>query len=87
MVCMEIEPGEAGWKAQMSPLRYVGTPSKCYYILKCFKNASPSKTVFFFFKINLMTNPLKAFQGFQVLYILKVHMRLLRIDIATERVM
>ena len=34
-----------------------------------------------------MTNPLKAFQGFQVLYILKVHMRLLRIDIATERVM
>ena len=26
MVCLGLEPGVAGWKAQMNPLSYGGTP-------------------------------------------------------------
>ena len=26
MVCLGFEPGAAGWKAQMNPLSYGGTP-------------------------------------------------------------
>ena len=26
MVCLGLEPGAAGWKAQMNPLSYGGTP-------------------------------------------------------------
>ena len=30
MVCLGLEPGAAGWKAQTNPLSYGGTPSfKC----------------------------------------------------------
>ena len=28
MACLGVEPGVAGWKAQMNPLSYGGTPSK-----------------------------------------------------------
>ena len=27
MVCLGLEPGAAGWKAQTNPLSYGGTPS------------------------------------------------------------
>ena len=27
MACLGVEPREAGWKAQMNPLSYGGTPS------------------------------------------------------------
>ena len=32
MVCLGFEPGAAGWKVQMNPLSYGGTPlfSSCY---------------------------------------------------------
>ena len=29
MVCLGFEPGAAGWKAQMDPLSYGGTPQNC----------------------------------------------------------
>ena len=29
MVCLGFEPGAAGWKAQMNPLSYGGTPFIC----------------------------------------------------------
>ena len=28
MVCLGLEPGAAGWKAQTNPLSYGGTPGK-----------------------------------------------------------
>ena len=34
MVCLGLEPGAAGWKAQTNPLSYGGTPQgegHCYY--------------------------------------------------------
>ena len=32
MVCLGIEPGEAGWKAQRTPLSYGGTPYLYLYV-------------------------------------------------------
>ena len=29
MVCLGVEPGAAGWKAQTNPLSYGGTPTAC----------------------------------------------------------
>ena len=31
MVCLGFKPGAAGWKAQMNPLSYGGTPG-CQYL-------------------------------------------------------
>ena len=31
MVCLGIEPRAAGWKAQMNPLNYSGTPTSGYF--------------------------------------------------------
>ena len=31
MVCLGLEPGVAGWKAQTNPLSYSGTPMYCFY--------------------------------------------------------
>ena len=30
MVCLGLEPGVAGWKAQTNPLSYSSTPAICY---------------------------------------------------------
>ena len=38
MVCLGFEPGAAGWKAQMNPLSYGGTPLFVYFCL--FKQTS-----------------------------------------------
>ena len=38
MVCLGLEPGAAGWKAQTNPLSYGGTP-KCSYSGYCITNA------------------------------------------------
>ena len=32
MVCSELEPGAAGWKAQTNPLSYGGNPSYPYNV-------------------------------------------------------
>ena len=32
MVCLGFEPGAAGWKAQMNPLSYGGTPQDTFLI-------------------------------------------------------
>ena len=32
MVCLGLEPGAAGWKAQMNPLSYGGTPGAHVFI-------------------------------------------------------
>ena len=32
MVCFGLEPGAAGWKAQMNPLSYGGTPNVINFI-------------------------------------------------------
>ena len=32
MVCLGLEPGAAGWKAQMNPLSYGGTPERKLFI-------------------------------------------------------
>ena len=34
MVCLGLEPGAAGWKAQTNPLSYGGTPLSCSYGLQ-----------------------------------------------------
>ena len=34
MVCLGIEPGAAGWKAQTNPLSYGGTPNRFFFILR-----------------------------------------------------
>ena len=31
MVCLGLEPGAAGWKAQTNPLSYSGTPWATFY--------------------------------------------------------
>ena len=31
MVCLGVEPGAAGWKAQMNPLSYGDTPKGCLF--------------------------------------------------------
>ena len=34
MVCLGLEPGAAGWKAQTNPLSYGGTPNVgCYNLI------------------------------------------------------
>ena len=35
MVCLGLEPGAAGWKAQTNPLSYGGTPFSLF--LNCMK--------------------------------------------------
>ena len=33
MVCLGFKPGAAGWKAQMNPLSYSGTPNSIFYYI------------------------------------------------------
>ena len=40
MACLGVEPGAAGWKAQMNPLSYGGTPTRNHSILLYFPNSS-----------------------------------------------
>ena len=35
MVCLGLEPGAAGWKAQTNPLSYSGTPSSIFLLWEC----------------------------------------------------
>ena len=38
MMCLGLEPGEAGWMAQTNPLSYGGTPSRPYLKSMLFVN-------------------------------------------------
>ena len=37
MVCFGLEPGAAGWKAQMNPLSYGGTPILSLFVRAAFQ--------------------------------------------------
>ena len=51
MVCLGVEPGVAGWKAQTNPLSYGGTPFSCHFTIS--KNLSKSNCLFGRIKSNL----------------------------------
>ena len=40
MVCLGLEPGAAGWKAQTNPLSYGGTPKNGPYFRETIKNCN-----------------------------------------------
>ena len=40
MACLGVEPGVAGWKVQMNPLSYGGTPKAYYYVTRDFRCVS-----------------------------------------------
>ena len=51
MVCLGLEPGVAGWKAQTNPLSYSGTPLMTSFYTSNFCNADSKiqeEPVFYF---------------------------------------
>ena len=45
MVCLGLEPGAAGWKAQTNPLSYGGTPQFTYHYIITFVMAFRMVTI------------------------------------------
>ena len=43
MVCLGLEPGVAGWKAQMNPLSYGGTPNQSFLCHAKIRKSGPAR--------------------------------------------
>ena len=55
MMCLGLEPGAAGWKAQTNPLSYGGTPKANLNVLVLFSPIFPLKNTYTHFERGSIT--------------------------------